>query len=91
VVSEDEIEKAAHYYMEHHRMMKEQHDQENELLTPVESYIAPADFVLGAQRIRKGSWVLAAHVNDPDTWAKIKSGEYTGFSVGGSGIRETSS
>jgi hypothetical protein len=91
MIGEEEIEKAAHYYKENHRMMKGQHDQENELLTPVERYIAPADFALGGQRIRKGSWVLAAHVNDPETWAQIKSGEYTGFSAGGSGIREVAS
>jgi len=53
VISANKIEKAAHYYMEHHRLMKEQHDQENLLLSPVEPYIAPADFVIGEQRVRK--------------------------------------
>ncbi len=88
MVAPEEIEKAAHHYMEYHRVMKEQHQAENPLISPVESYIAPEDFTLGGQTVKKGSWVIAAHVNDPQTWAAIKAGEYTGFSIGGEGVRE---
>lgn len=30
-----------------------------------------------------GTWFLTAKINNPDIWAKIKSGEYKGFSVEG--------
>ena len=30
-----------------------------------------------------GTWFLTAKINDPEVWAKIKSGEYKGFSVEG--------
>jgi hypothetical protein len=51
--------------------------------TLVESYIWPAEEVkLGDQVIHKGDW-LAGAVFDDDTWAKIKAGELTGWSLQG--------
>ena len=43
----------------------------------VESFIArkgDPDFI-------EGSWVVGSHIDDPDTWAKIKKGEINGFSM----------
>jgi hypothetical protein len=48
----------------------------------VENYVAPADFTLGGQLVRKGSWLQAWHVPQPEVWAAIKSGALTGFSIG---------
>jgi len=31
----------------------------------------------------KGTWIMGAKVNDPDTWSKIEAGTFTGFSVMG--------
>lgn len=53
----------------------------------VESYLAPADFELGGQEVRKGTWVAAVHVADPAEWAKVESGEFNGFSIQGTGRR----
>ena len=54
-------------------------------LLPIESYIAPCDFTLGGQHVRKGPRVMAAHINNEVACRKIKRGEYSGFSVCGRG------
>jgi hypothetical protein len=33
--------------------------------------------------IPKGSWTVAHHIKDPELWAAIKRGEYTGYSING--------
>lgn len=42
----------------------------------VESYIDPT-----------GSWVLGTKINDETIWKMVKSGQITGYSIGGKGIR----
>jgi len=37
----------------------------------------------GFEDLPDGTWFLTAKINSPDTWTKIKSGEYKGFSVEG--------
>lgn len=37
----------------------------------------------GFEDLPDGTWFLTAKINNPDTWAKIKAGEYRGFSVEG--------
>lgn len=57
-------------------------------LVPVESFIAPVDFTYdGVEWVKKGSWVLAAKVLDKKLWQGILDGEFTGWSVGGTGQR----
>ena len=50
----------------------------------VESYLAPQDFDMGGEGVRKGSWVITVKVHDDGLWDRIKKGEITGFSIGGS-------
>tara|TARA_R110000737_G_C14173221_1_gene411868 strand:- start:100 stop:501 length:402 start_codon:yes stop_codon:yes gene_type:complete len=33
-------------------------------------------------------WMIAVKVHDDETWARVKSGEFTGFSIGGQAISE---
>lgn len=90
----EEIEKAAHGFMTHYARLEGdsgtdhlakvgRHD-----ITIVESFIAPADFMLGAQRVKKGSWVMAAKVWNDRLWKGVKSGKFTGWSFEGWGRRE---
>lgn len=81
-----DIEKAAHMFLVHSRTVGDMHKRQA-AAEVVESYIAPVDLTLGGQMVKKGSWVIAVHVTDPDLWAAVKAGEYTGFSVGGFGRR----
>ena len=86
-ISSEEIEKAAHKFMVKSRVIGEGHSKTTKA-EPVESYIAPSDFKLGEESIKKGSWVLGVHVPDAGLWAKIKNGELNSYSIGGFGIRE---
>lgn len=89
-MSADEIEKAAHLFMEnqHTYNIDKQHDLEADKGYVVESYIAPCDMQIGDQLIIKGSWVAGVKVTDDDTWEAIQKGEITGFSMWGIGKRE---
>lgn len=59
-------------------------------VVPVESFIAPNDFSYdGKEMIKKGSWVLVVHVEDPAVWDAVCRGDYTGFSIGGTGVRRS--
>lgn len=54
---------------------------------PVESFIAPVDFVLGDQIVKAGSWVVGMHYPDPAVWADVVKGKYAALSVQGRGVR----
>lgn len=94
-----EIEKAAHRYLSKAiRGRARVHTVQHRVraffpsgggIVPVESFIAPCDFTYEGSTdvIRKGSWVLAAHVEDSKLWQDVVDGKFTGWSVGGSGRR----
>ena len=86
VLSVDTIENAAHKYLIQHRTVGDNHSRQARAEV-VESYLAPADMELGGQMISKGSWVMAVHVIDDALWNAVKSGDYSGFSIGGTGAR----
>lgn len=49
----------------------------------VESFIAKADAKLGEGEVKKGDWIGTMHIEPTDpAWAMVKSGDFTGFSVG---------
>jgi hypothetical protein len=86
----EDIELMAHGFMERSQAAGEMHKTAVPLAKVVESFIAPCDFVVktadGDETILKGSWVLAMKWPD-DLWAKIEKGDYTGYSIGGTGYR----
>jgi DNA adenine methylase len=53
----------------------------------LENFLAPTDFTLGDTPVRKGTWLLGVRVLGDELWEKVKSGELTGFSIGGSARR----
>ncbi len=94
------VEKAAHAYLAkairgRSSVVKLQHrrqgfKKDRASIVPVESFVAPADFSYdGKEMIKKGTWVMVMHVEDPKIWEGFLDGTYTGFSVGGSGIRHS--
>lgn len=76
------VEKACHEYNEICRKANLQHLIETELATPIESYIAKADYTLGGGEVLAGDWVMTMKINDDGIWKMCKSGSFTGFSVG---------
>lgn len=86
-VSAAEIEQAAHRFMSRYNEATElgvQHEMfPLEGLDLAESYIAPVDFEMGGQRVKKGTWVMVMKVTSDSLWEGVKEGRFTGFSIGG--------
>lgn len=83
----EEIEKACHLYMEMYQKASVEHGEVNERIRVVENYCAPVDMTLGDQKVVKGTWIQVMKVHDDEAWAKVESGELTGFSMEGVGER----
>jgi len=81
ITNAEEIEKAAHYFMQESQVMGDSHIKVAEA-SPVESYIAPVAFTLGGQEVKKGSWIIGTKIHDQALWEEIKKGDYTGYSIG---------
>jgi site-specific DNA-adenine methylase len=88
IYSAAEVREAAHRFMEEYQNVGLMHqDLVNGRVKILESYLAPAPFDLDGTQVRKGTWLLAVRVLDAELWAQIKAGELTGFSIGGSAVR----
>lgn len=91
ILTEEEIEYAAHEFMKSYRNIDLMHTFKR-IGTPVESYILPTNLnvtLKGKKTILpRGTWIVAAYIDDDETWEAIKSGELSGFSV--TGIPNTS-
>jgi hypothetical protein len=84
----EDIRKAAHTFMEHFSQLGKQHEEiVTGKLKVLESYLAPADFDIGEEKVKKGTWLMAIRVTDDDLWESVKKGTFTGFSIGGFGCR----
>lgn len=88
IYSEKEVRFAAHWYMENGGAVGLMH---NRLLGQgaklLQSFIAPVDFELDGQRVKKGTWIMVIRILDPRVWADVKAGRLTGLSIGGDAIR----
>ncbi len=83
------IAKAAHDFMERHQNVGLMHQGHvNEKVKILESYLAPADMLVGETPVKKGTWLMAVRVLDDGLWSDVKKGGLTGFSIGGSAIRQ---
>lgn len=88
IYSPEEIRAAAHRFMEDFGGLGLQHGlRVNGQVKVLESYLAPTDFAIGELAVRKGTWLLAVRVLSDELWERVKSGELTGFSIGGSARR----
>lgn len=61
-------------------------ENDEELGTIVECYIAPTDFEVNGETVKKGTWLLGV-VWNPEYFEKIEKGERTGLSLEGTAIR----
>lgn len=84
----EEIEKSAHGFLKDAREIDKQHDFQGGVGEVVESYIAPSDFEMGDEVIKKGSWVLVTQASD-EIWEQIQKGEITGLNGRNSRHRKT--
>lgn len=85
-MSEAEITKAAYWFAKNGDKVDLQHSFEPlDNATPVESWIAKADFEIDGEAIKKGTWLMTVEVTDDSVWEGIEKGDITGFSMGGLG------
>ena len=88
IYSAEEIQAAAHRFMEEFGGLGLMHRlRVNGDVKVLESYLAPTDFEVGDLTVRKGTWMLAVRVLSDELWDRVKSGDLTGFSIGGSARR----
>lgn len=86
-MTEEEITKAAHWFMKNGGDVDLQHCfKKCDGVDVVESYIAKCDMEIEGQEVKKGTWVMTMEIADADVWKSIQKGEITGFSMGGAGV-----
>ena len=89
IISAQEIKQACYKFMEDFGNLGRQHQEiVNGKLKLLENYIAPINFKVENQHVKKGSWLMKERVIDEGLWKAAKAGNYTGFSIGGSGVRK---
>lgn len=83
-IGPEEIEQAAHKWLAKFQDRGYMHRRiVNGKVEIFESYLSPVAFSIGGQKVKKGAWLLMYHIKDDELWNQVKSGEITGFSMGG--------
>ncbi len=85
-ITAEVIRKAAHGFLAGFNITTKlgvQHKDFKKQFELCESYIAPINFALGDKTIKKGSWIVILKILSKKIWDRVKSGEITGFSIGG--------
>lgn len=77
---------AGHFAVQHARNSKGEVVASDEKFSLLENYIQKSDEMFGEEQIKSGSWVMAIRVKDDSMWEAIKSGDFTGFSIGGTAV-----
>lgn len=86
-----EVQKAAYGYMEENAgVMKVMHKGEVRTgdLVVLETYLSKSEQTFGDDTFPEGTWFMTTRVVDDDLWDAVKDGTFTGYSIGGSAIRE---
>ena len=85
----EDIEAAAHLYLEQFRGIDDMHQVFKDIRVPVESWILREDTPAGkGNMLPAGTWMLTTRVTNDGAWARVKSGELTGYSIVYQGIHE---
>jgi rubrerythrin len=83
IISKEEIEKVCHDYNVRSRQVKKQHQgNKREDAAVVESYVYRHH-----NDVTPGSWIMVTKLNSDELKKGVKSGEITGYSIGGRGSR----
>lgn len=91
VYTADEVKKAAYNFMQNYQNVGLQHQADiSDRVHVILNWIALEDTLIGGQSVAKGTWLMGVRVQDDDLWSAVKSGEITGFSIGGMATRTPS-
>lgn len=90
IVDPDVLEEAAYQFVELYREGGEMHERGG-CAVLIESVVFTKE-KMAAMGIPQGTvpegWWIGFKVTDPDVWEKVKSGEYSMFSIEGEAVRE---
>jgi DNA adenine methylase len=89
--SKEEVRRACHRFAEFYLNAGLMHRElANGRIVILENYLAPCDFVAeNGEAVKEGTWLQGRGYRDDEIWQKIKNGELTGLSIGGSAIRRS--
>ena len=88
--SKEEVRRACHRFAEFYLNAGLMHRElANGRIVILENYLAPCDFVAeNGEHVKEGTWLQGRGYRDDEIWQKVKNGELTGLSIGGSAIRK---
>jgi DNA adenine methylase len=88
--SKEEVRRACHRFAEFYLNAGLMHRElANGRIVILENYLAPCDFMAeNGEPVKEGTWLQGRGYRDDEIWQKIKNGELTGLSIGGSAIRK---
>ncbi len=93
IITEEDIENAAHRYMIESRVTGFRHETELDAAI-VESFIVKSDSWFGnksgsdGEYIPKGAWLVGMKIFNEQVWQGVLEGKYNSFSIGGFGERQ---
>jgi hypothetical protein len=82
IYSEEEVRKACHSFNQHSMKANLCHLVETNGFSIVESYITPADIVIGDKSVTKGTWLSVLQFHDEELWNGVKEGKFVNVSIG---------
>ncbi len=91
IYSKADVRKACYSFMETNAgQVKLMHDGEamGQRVVILENYVSKQTEIHNAHAFPEGTWFATSRVNDDDIWADVKKGVFTGYSIGGSAIKE---
>jgi hypothetical protein len=83
IYSEDTIRKSMIDFMKDYQTLGEMHKSDARKSFIIENYQAPINFEFNGRHIKKGTWMLTTKILDDGLWDDIRTGKYTGYSIGG--------
>lgn len=85
---QEDIEKAAHGFLENRGDIGRQHQIFDGIGVPVESHLTREPIKNSAGKtLPVGTWIMSVKITHEPTWQAVKRGEVTGFSIGFRGVR----
>ncbi len=86
IYSAEEVEKASHQFVMNYGRSTRMGLRHKDMTRPihmVQSWIADKGDLINGRIIKKGTWLMAAYVEDDDAWEAVEKGILTGFSIHG--------
>lgn len=83
VIDSDDLEEAAYKYVMYSRMGDERHDERAKAMLIESVYFSKEKQAALGIDLGKVCWWGGFYITDDDLWEKVKSGQYSMFSIGG--------